>query len=226
MAKASLKPFDHFGHPVQQCVLPLVAKADGALFPVGTGFVINASGLFVTAAHVLEEANGKAIRRINQDGKYYDHYEFFAVCVGTENLPGSDTRVGGLLPIDYVWAPQELDIGFGWLRLPRRSTDDTLLPLHPVRMRPALPKVGQLVAGMGYYEIEGCLDPGTDSVKEFAWRTAISSGTIQEIHPTYRDTAMLSFPCFRTDARFSHGMSGGPVFDEYGTPITRLMILG
>lgn len=27
---------------------------------------------------------------------------------------------------------------------------------------------------------------------------------------------MLTFPCFQTDARFDHGMSGGPVFNEAG----------
>jgi hypothetical protein len=27
---------------------------------------------------------------------------------------------------------------------------------------------------------------------------------------------MLSFPCFQVNARFDHGMSGGPVFDETG----------
>jgi hypothetical protein len=34
--------------------------------------------------------------------------------------------------------------------------------------------------------------------------------------PIRRD-AMLPFPCFRTDAKFNHEMSGGPVFDQYGT---------
>ena len=28
---------------------------------------------------------------------------------------------------------------------------------------------------------------------------------------------MLPFPCYRVSARFDAGMSGGPVFDEYGS---------
>lgn len=217
MSSTSFNPFDEFGGPSQQCVLPLVAKVDDSLFPVGTGFVINSDGLFVTAAHVLTEAHAKAVRRQNQeDTQYYDHLEFYAIYVSQEPIPGTNHTVGGLLPIDYAWIPNELDIGFGWLRLPRRVPENTLLHTYSVRIRPAIPKIGDKITALGYYKMTGAFKMGEPAIIEYALETAISQGTIQEVYPTYRDKGMLSFPCFQTDARFDHGMSGGPIFDEHG----------
>ena len=44
-----------------------------------------------------------------------------------------------------------------------------------------------------------------------------SVGVVREIYERGRDRGMLSFPCYRVGARFDAGMSGGPVFDEYGS---------
>ena len=43
-----------------------------------------------------------------------------------------------------------------------------------------------------------------------------ATGLVQEIHHDRRDAVRLPFPCFRTNARFDGGMSGGPVFNEDG----------
>ena len=37
---------------------------------------------------------------------------------------------------------------------------------------------------------------------------------LAEVHEQNRDAVMLPFPCFRTNAQFDHGMSGGPIFNE------------
>ena len=44
-----------------------------------------------------------------------------------------------------------------------------------------------------------------------------SVGVVREIHDWRRDKVNLPFPCYRVGARFDAGMSGGPVFDEYGS---------
>lgn len=211
--------FSEFGNAIQQCVLPLVVKIDDKIQPVGTGFIVNASGLFVTAAHVLEAAANFAVRHRRDDGTYYNHYEFYALYASNKAIPDSDNTLGGLLPIDYVWAPQELDIGFGWLRLPRNVQNNSLLPLNPIRIRVAVPKVGDKITAIGYYKMDGAIREGSVADIEYSQKTAISRGVVREVHPEYRDKGMLSFPCFRTDARFDHGMSGGPVFDESGSVI-------
>jgi len=212
----AFEQFSEFGGVVQQCVLPLVVKIDEMIQPIGTGFVVNPDGLFITAAHVLEEAYKFAVRRKRDDGTYYDHYEFYAIYVSNEPLPESDSTVGGLVPINFIWSPKDLDIGFGWLNLPRRVSDNTLLSLNPVCIRPAIPKIGEKINAIGYYEMDGAIRQGDIPNIDYQHKTAISKGVIVEIHPEYRDKGMLSFPCFRTDARFEHGMSGGPIFNEFG----------
>jgi hypothetical protein len=40
-----------------------------------------------------------------------------------------------------------------------------------------------------------------------------SSGEVIEIDDKFRDTGLLKFPCFRVNARFDPGLSGGPMFN-------------
>lgn len=37
-----------------------------------------------------------------------------------------------------------------------------------------------------------------------------STGFVTEVFYEKRDTAMLKFPCYQTNAQFKHSMSGGP----------------
>lgn len=215
----NFESFPEFGGPVQQCVLPVVAKVANRIHPLGTGFVAYGNGLLVTAAHVLQAASDLAIRSRCKDGSYYNHYELYAIYVGDERGPDMSSSIGGLVPIDHVWAPKELDIGFAWLRLPTRIPDDLPLPLRQVRIRPGVPRIGAKVCAIGYYRMEGSFDDANPAIINYAQQTAVSKGIVQEVHPEYRDKGMLNFPCFRTDARFDHGMSGGPIFDETGNVV-------
>lgn len=47
--------------------------------------------------------------------------------------------------------------------------------------------------------------------------SAVVGHGYQEILPTGQPGGKFTFPCFRVGARFDHGMSGGPVFDEAGS---------
>jgi hypothetical protein len=210
-----LKPFDDFGGPLQQCAMPLIAKIDDEFIPLGTGFAINPNGLIITAAHVLEAAYALASRRLSSEGAYYDHYEFYALYASDDPIPNSTSTVGGLLPIDRVWAPRELDIGFAWLRLPRNASTNELLRLYTVTLRPAPPQPGEPVHAVGYYGM--VVEPRSEGYDLcYAHETAHSTGRVLEVHPEYRDRGLLNFPCLRTDAVFAHGMSGGPIFDSTG----------
>jgi hypothetical protein len=51
---------------------------------------------------------------------------------------------------------------------------------------------------------------------EYTTNPYTASGVVEEVHDERRDSYRLPFPCFRTNARFDRGMSGGPVFSEEG----------
>jgi hypothetical protein len=214
---SSFRRFPELGCPIQQCVLPLVAKVDDEVYPIGTGFVLNASGLIATAAHVLEEAEGYAVRRRREDGEgYYDHYELYAVYLNNSPVGGLTSVWGGLLPINNVWAPEGLDIGFAWVTLPRHVASGEVPSLRPVRLRPAIPPTKSNVTALGYHGMIGSFQRTDPPTVKLELKTAISSGSVLEVHPEYRDRGLLSFPCFRTNARFDGAMSGGPIFDSSG----------
>jgi len=212
-------PSSQFGGLIQQCVFPLIVKVGDEIDVVGSCFAISSNGLICTAAHVLLEANSRAMRRKSAKGGYYSHYEFYALYASNELSDVSGATVGGLIPVDRVWAPEELDIGFGWLRVPRKIHDKSLLPIHSVRIRPIIPDAGMEIFGIGCHSMKASIKKSDDSIIQYSQETAISAGVILDVYPLFRDRGFLSFPCFRTDALFEHGMSGGPIFDHSGSVI-------
>src|SRR4029077_12529673 len=48
----------------------------------------------------------------------------------------------------------------------------------------------------------------------FSLMPTVAEGEVLDVHPSYRDSANLRFPCFAVNAEFSAGMSGGAVFNE------------
>jgi hypothetical protein len=75
------------------------------------------------------------------------------------------------------------------------------------------PWVGERINAFGFRENVTIQDERAIQVQ---LRPSSSQGTVAEIHHERRDAGMLRFPCFRTNARFDHGMSGGPVFNSSG----------
>lgn len=210
------KNFGEVGGPIQQFVLPLVAKVDETIYPVGTGFIINPSGLFVTAAHVLEEAHKYGDRRMGEKG-FYHHYELYVVYINNQIVGGGGDLFGGLLPVKNIWAPIDLDIGFGLMSLPLHKVTGAPIPTKSAILRPQIPMVNEIVTAAGYLKMSGDFRTvGSEYEMEFRIDTAEVTGKVTEVHATRRDSGLLRFPCFRVDAEFDHGMSGGPIMDASG----------
>lgn len=102
---------------------------------------------------------------------------------------------------------------------PRRSHADDGLPSNTPEINPLGPQVGERVAAFGYRRGRAHASRNTagnlhiDINDEFM----SSVGVVRQIHERGRDNVMLPFPCYQVGARFDAGMSGGPVFDEYGS---------
>lgn len=76
-----------------------------------------------------------------------------------------------------------------------------------------VPKIGEYCAAIGYCAMDWTSSPGKIYADN---KLGITMGQIRDVHIPRRDSHCLPFPCFRTDARFEGGMSGGPVIGQSG----------
>ena len=211
-------PWPGFGGLIERCVMPLFTIVEGQFRHIGTGFIISHNGLMMTAKHVLEEGQRYRTRRLNNNGEYYDHWELYALyTTDRPNDDPSDSTLGGLIPIDLIYCPEALDIALSWLKPLKNVTDDSQLTFPQIGLSARMPRVGEKIVGCGYHGSALETTRTNEGVLvDYDRKTAVSSGTIIELHPSGRDAGMLTFPCFRTDTRFESGMSGGPIFCEDG----------
>ena len=74
------------------------------------------------------------------------------------------------------------------------------------------------MSGFGFHSGAGSVridEAGTRHIEVNAIGSA-TVGEVIEIHAEMRDSGRLQFPCYRVNARFDGGMSGGPVFSDRG----------
>lgn len=80
------------------------------------------------------------------------------------------------------------------------------------------PKIGDSIAAFGYRLSSVVVSKNAEGGNHIDLNDEpiVSVGVVREIYEWKRDNVMLPFPCYRVEARFDGGMSGGPVFDETG----------
>lgn len=119
----------------------------------GSGFMVAADGLMMTAKHVIQDAWSMRVRKINEGGQFYDHCELYALYVTDERHTDEKTKhFGGLWPINRAWFNQELDIAYCWLCPLIRAGKPIRFPVS--RLSIGIPKIGERIIGFGYYKME------------------------------------------------------------------------
>ena len=195
--------------PITEFALPLLASSRGEYIPSGTAIIV-APYLAITARHVIAD--------------YWSRFEDEPLS-GDRDAGGSfsiqalqvldEGEHGALWDVRRLWLSPHSDIAF--LRLDPRSCFPASHSWRCPKLDLLPPGVGARVSAFGYHSPAIKVEESEDIVQiEWKDEPTTSCGTVRRIHDVRRDTCMLRFPCYETDARFEGGMSGGPVFNEAG----------
>jgi hypothetical protein len=204
----SLQDLGQPDHRIRRAVLTLFVENNSGPIPIGTAFAVTSTGLLMTAAHNIAHIR----KNLGRPKQAYVLYMTDQVLVNDEDVVVAVSA--RKWPITTVWT-ENIDIGFCWLKAPSTLDIDPLSELSPFVLSPAMPPVGSSILAFGHYNMQRVSNNTIESLS-FAQDDAFTTGTVTDLFPEGRDRGMLSFPCFQTDARFEHGMSGGPVINEAG----------
>ena len=190
--------------PITEFVCQVMSNMDGQQHYANGTAVIVSPFLALSARHVIEEH-----WRIHEGER--------------EMFPGEGTGrfslilaqlVGlelNLWTVTRLWTSGHTDIVA--FRLTPYSPGAMAYTFRHLTLDLLPPAVGERISAFGYHsnEIEE-----RDHEIVLLQGAATTHGTVLEVHDEFRDKARLRFPCFRTNARFDGGMSGGPVFNAAG----------
>lgn len=195
---------------VHSAVVPVLVIGADVIRCVGTAFNIAPDGVWVTAAHVIDEA---LVIAHNSPGSYVAL--LWTGSGADEDVPD---LLGGPIRISTI----------------RRATNGSDLPLlragmvrvenqQPLlfpckRLSARLPRVGTKISAIGYARFSVTSDVSTPELRYVIIEPNFhfTSGEITQVFRQGRDRLILPTACFETSARFDPGMSGGPVSDEEG----------
>ena len=213
------KPFEKLepATPIAEVVLRLVVDlySDTPLV-VGSATVL-CGHLLVTARHVLFSVPGLDVSPSVESTSRATDITVDRGLAAVQVLPGPEYVIW-----DVISAIAHPGSDLALLQTssnPRRSDPDNPHRWSAPRVNPFAPQVNERVAAFGYRR--GRARASRDAAGELdivvEGEFMSSVGIVREIHEWRRDQGMLQFPCYQVGARFDAGMSGGPVFDEYGS---------
>ncbi len=204
---------------VKVAVAPVIIReATGVFRGLGTAFCISllmsGKAIYVTAAHVVSEfaptkVEGQKFAVVRPLGGR----EPFLVVPRSLRKP-DDAYALQAIRIESVWVVVHNDIAVITVDL----SDFEFAPADALVFGLGLdpPVIGDECCAIGYSSMETYR--AVDDPNTVTWQGPLhaSQATIEAIHPSGRDRAMLTFPCFRTSAFYAPGMSGGPIVSSDG----------
>jgi hypothetical protein len=175
-------------------LLHLLVVIDGQRMLVHGSAVLVAPGVALAARHVIEPH-----LPLIQEGR---------AALACGGLTRSQLMMWECKKITLV--DNNSDIAILVLRYSSNLPPGNLFKMAAITTR--LPKIGERVGMLGFT----AGDHETPVGEDIAGNVHVSVGTITNQHPRGRDRSLLPGPALEVATSSSGGMSGGPVFDQYG----------
>jgi S1-C subfamily serine protease len=203
--------FTHTGlaSPITEFAVVLVARNHDQILSLGSGVIVGPS-IALTARHVVE-AFYNFLDKVSIEKTPLNHEAKF--CLQAIQFLENGTKA-------LMW-----DVGQIVMGQENSCTDIAVLKLNPttqthldykwrgLKVQLVPPSIGERISAFGYHSTN--IHSAADEIK-ISVNPYTSNGLVEEVHEQKRDAFGLPFPCFRTNARFDGGMSGGPVFTANG----------
>jgi len=191
--------------PIEHVTARLVAFGPNDEIFVSGSCVRIAKNLYLTARHVVTDY-------LERFGHNPGEAKFTVWTIHVH--PGPEYSIWEM---DRLWLSPHSDLAvfhtmpYNDMAGAEKNTPSVGLNLTP-------PPIGSRIVGFGHHSASGRIRMGADGRKHIEVNTdgTATVGEVREIHPERRDSARLNFPCFRVNARFDGGMSGGPIFTDNG----------
>jgi S1-C subfamily serine protease len=194
-------------HLDPRCVLALAAETADGLFPSGSAVLIS-DRLAITARHVIDD--------------YLARFGMTPAGTYAFNIVGACAFSRDDWSVKWTFRTTATAEGSDEMKTP--TSDLTLLALPPAgppikgircpTLRLVPPGSGEKVVNLGCHSSNVRRTvTGENVLDEWRDERTISTGVIHEVFHQRRDSSMMPFPCFVSDAFSANGMSGGPVFD-------------
>lgn len=198
--KSEVVVIDPFASDFQRSVFPLMIRrgVDDDGTAEGTAFCVaqlaDGQAIFATARHVVE-----CLDAPDDDPQRVD--AFLVVPRGAD----SDEARQEMIPLHVTQAAfsdRYSDVALLWLNV--NDGPAAGLELRALGVSLSEPALGDDCVGLGYPQ------------EKAPWQYVLcaSSGLVEEVHPRQRDSSLSTFPSFRTNGKYLHGMSGGPIISS------------
>lgn len=234
--------FTTFGHTefiIRQSIVPIVAwnEGDQGMRCIGTGFFISASGLLITAAHVIRDPVDEQYASFTQIGDKafrFDKSLHMGVLLpanpAMKNAPAEvfnvpdEMRVADsfIAPIEWAmhWGQEivgplfhmkpeyKLDLDIAVCKVAENKVGGSYQPLN-IGQHDL--KVGDRAVAIGYAKMEPFIQFGQREAYQPS--LVVSVGSITNIYPDNitKKEATTPGPCFEFDAKIPGKMSGAPI---------------
>jgi hypothetical protein len=192
----------------------VIVRSPSGLRPLGTAFCLAAGlpygkAIYVTARHVIDgivPALGEGIH----EAPTRDNQEPFLLLPSQISGAEDSSVLTGIRIEQFGTTDGASDIALMRVDLSELAIPKSAAIKLPVTL--AEPTLGDSCLALGYPGMR-VGEQAPDDPNTLGWNGPLhaSQAKIQEVHPSGRDRGMLPFPCFRTDAFFAPGMSGGPI---------------